>query len=596
MISQAPSIYESFNARSLTNEELCETFIISDHFQELASPNHTILVGPRGSGKTTLMRMLQVEALDIWNNETAQDYRNSVSFSGVFIPTDRFWKSQFDRLKEQYNTAEDLYRLLTSLFTYHTIEHLATTLYYRTKSNKNGFKKSFLDKSDEAELTTELSSHWKVAPTTKSLRSLIVSITKKKKEISDYLTNSKNSLKPDVTSGDLPTILGSSIKIINLFISQEGEKWCFLFDELELAPEEFIQPLVNSMRGGPADIIFKLSLSPYHRNLSITESSESSMSKQDLSIISLTGSSDAEGLKFSEKLCQNIFEKKGLNKKVDYYFAKPKPIKTQSVFQELSKKDKGFSDYLKSNNIEIKKIPNYTEKDKGPTIRKIKFIANLRNYYRKSDRLASRKTPAEVYAGFKSLCQAMEYNPRMIIGLMNEFAHIAIEGEKIKISDQLKMLSESFNSFKALLETIAIESNNSSFHSIFDLIHAISIEFKEEIIGEKFNPEPKGSITLKGDGNDQYLEAIGFALNSGALIVDRGSDDAFFNQKSLKSARCRISYIFSHKYRLLTQIPRKKELCEILGTKHKVPNEIKVINPTKNKQTEADSKGQMTLL
>ena len=96
MANYVPNVHETFNARSLSTEDLCSSFIVSKHYHELAALNNAVMVGPRGSGKTTLMRMLQVQSLEIWEHPDASNIRSNIGFSGVFIPTDRVWKTQYD--------------------------------------------------------------------------------------------------------------------------------------------------------------------------------------------------------------------------------------------------------------------------------------------------------------------------------------------------------------------------------------------------------------------------------------------------------------------------------------------------------------------
>ena len=84
MNKYVPSISESFNAKSTTTKELTNTFISNMYFESLSCPNNTILIGPRGSGKTTLMRMLEVESLELWDKDVANYFRENIGFSGVF--------------------------------------------------------------------------------------------------------------------------------------------------------------------------------------------------------------------------------------------------------------------------------------------------------------------------------------------------------------------------------------------------------------------------------------------------------------------------------------------------------------------------------
>ena len=54
---------ESFNARNYTPAQVAATFIPNDDYRLLWRNEHTVVLGPRGSGKTTLFKMLTVQAL-----------------------------------------------------------------------------------------------------------------------------------------------------------------------------------------------------------------------------------------------------------------------------------------------------------------------------------------------------------------------------------------------------------------------------------------------------------------------------------------------------------------------------------------------------
>lgn len=578
MSSKVPSIHETFNARSLSTKDLCNTFIVNDHYYKLAASSNTIMVGPRGSGKTTLMRMLQIQSLEIWKHPKAHELRNKIDFTGVFIPTDRVWKTQYDKIREKF-TVENFGRLevIQASFTYHVLEKFVSAIEYltdQTTEKENSFRSIVLTKRAESELVVELSNIWKVKPRINTLKSLEIAITTKKSEISSYLSIALNgdttlnlNNQPETIVGDIETILGDSVRIANINLNDREHKWAFLFDELELAPENIVQPLVNSMRGGPDNIIFKLSLSPYHRGVSITKSPGSSMKDQDLSFISLTGVSDKFGYEFSKELCGNIFSKRGLSdREVEEYFEQPPKMIEYEEFTELSEKDSSFKDYLLSQEINISDLDKYTEDDKRPTIRKVKFVVQLRNYYRGYGKKKGRRRPHDLYAGFSNICKAMEYNPRMLIGIMNKFIPYAKSDKTIPVHQQLTCLDEMTNSFKALLNTIAVETNPqiNSVHTIFDLVEKVAKYFQQEISGDSFRSEPKGTLSFKNPANQCIVEAIGFALNSGALIAEKGISVDSNDILDINSIKCRLSYMFSHKYGLLLSSQREVDLSEII--------------------------------
>ncbi|NVJ62466.1 MAG: ATP-binding protein [Gammaproteobacteria bacterium] len=574
MHTNIPSISESFNAKTTSTEELCNTFITNDFFDQLACPNNSIMIGPRGSGKTTLMRMLEVESLEIWNRENSDKYRDIIDFSGVFIPTDRYWKKQYEKIQEVINSSnitqverermdKALY-LLDVLFIYHVIEQFLSVVNYRCSrivNKKNKFRSVDISKEDEMELVLELSSLYGCTPKINSIRSLFSSIVIKKQDISKsanrLIKGSDETCDLDEIS--LIEILNSSVSIVNNYLNESHGKWAFLFDELELAPDLIIQPLVDEMRGGHKDIIYKLALSPYHQDISITHNTDSSMKEQDLNYINLTGLNDKEGSKFAKQLCTSLFVRKGLFENIENYFESPKPTNIDKDFKELISKDEYFRLYLEDRNL-IR--DEYRANDS--LLRKVKFIAHLRNYKRdENNQIKRRRRPADYYAGFDHICKAVEYNPRMLIGLMNKFIPIAKEG-KVSLAAQLNSLDEYFQSFKALLSTIALDSNNSKFNNIYDFIDEIANYFNNEIYGVEFKSEPKGSFIINDKINEGLLEIVGYALNAGALIsVD--TDIGTFNKKKegLRNV-CRLSYMFSHSYGLLMTRQKEMDLDELI--------------------------------
>ena len=79
----------TFNSRYLTYKQVSEQFIPTQNFYDLAKACHTVLLGARGSGKTTMLKMLQPEAIIEFQKV---DNSFDVPFYGVYIPSDRQWR------------------------------------------------------------------------------------------------------------------------------------------------------------------------------------------------------------------------------------------------------------------------------------------------------------------------------------------------------------------------------------------------------------------------------------------------------------------------------------------------------------------------
>lgn len=81
------------NARNLTVEQLSETFIPTKLFDQLLSPNHHVLLGARGQGKTALFRMLSFDGLSSLAayDEQVKSLVEERKFIGIYLPTKLEW-------------------------------------------------------------------------------------------------------------------------------------------------------------------------------------------------------------------------------------------------------------------------------------------------------------------------------------------------------------------------------------------------------------------------------------------------------------------------------------------------------------------------
>jgi energy-coupling factor transporter ATP-binding protein EcfA2 len=90
-MKEIDNFYNTYNARHLKPSEVAESFIFSNSFEKLIQNDHSVILGARGCGKTTLMKMLTLPALYHWEHERAADIRMGLPFHAVYISTDIYW-------------------------------------------------------------------------------------------------------------------------------------------------------------------------------------------------------------------------------------------------------------------------------------------------------------------------------------------------------------------------------------------------------------------------------------------------------------------------------------------------------------------------
>src|ERR1043166_1530772 len=96
-LMRQPSLFESFNARSLEPEQVGRGFIFSSSFAEVAARTNTVVIGPRGSGKTTLLKMLTLPALKSWHSKERTRLVAEMDYVAVYVPSDFTWYPDFRR-------------------------------------------------------------------------------------------------------------------------------------------------------------------------------------------------------------------------------------------------------------------------------------------------------------------------------------------------------------------------------------------------------------------------------------------------------------------------------------------------------------------
>ena len=104
------SIFSAFNARWLQPEDVARSFVPTLPFKTLVRLQNSLLMGPRGCGKTTLLKMLTRRAQRVWQRERLPlepqwvDYRGP-DFEAIYVPSDVRWSSELNSVAEELAAA-----------------------------------------------------------------------------------------------------------------------------------------------------------------------------------------------------------------------------------------------------------------------------------------------------------------------------------------------------------------------------------------------------------------------------------------------------------------------------------------------------------
>jgi hypothetical protein len=242
---------------------------------------------------------------------------------------------------------------------------------------------------------------------------------------------------------------------------------------------------------------------------------------------------------------------------------------------ELAASDETFCRFLEEKGVDPTKLDKITGHERAKTIRKINPLVVARSAFRTDDRTymnttrrsRSRKSP-DLYKGAHSLFAMLEGNPRWLIGVCNNLISMGSANViSIPASRQNKEVSLTIARYRSLLTTIpALVNGPHSRRGLLPLLDTIGAYFFARVVVDDFNPDPPLTFVVESRATPALLDALGRALNAGAIIYVPDSDNANI-LSSLKRKRFRLSYVFASHYSLPLRLGRHVLLETILRTK-----------------------------
>ncbi|NCI51377.1 hypothetical protein GWC95_15720 [Sediminibacterium roseum] len=566
------SFYNTYNARHLNPREVAERFIYSASFEKLVQNNHSIILGARGCGKTTLMKMLTLPALQSWQGDEAPHIRTSMPFYAVYISTDIYWDVKNNTYGSQLAPFGSFSERL-SHFSVNTNVFKALCETFRDIINIHLEDR---DENKEIQLCRAMIKAWKLPLTIPKIEYVISALNNRVDDVNQLVHEViYNANGPD----DVPNeeffnlSFESSIEYLIPFFETvydiaNKKKWALCFDELEFAPLWLQQKLFTSLRSRSSQyILYKLSASPILPT-ALEQSLKSTYSASpgnDVQMIKMWSSSDNED--FSLKLIDSLVRKKDRSLKTETFFGtndiynkSPDSYQSGSVFfkqmTELIKKDDSFRDFLAKYHINITNpLPN-NDNQKDTLFRKIKPIVYFRNYFIDENRKGksgitkityrSRKVN-ELYSGIEILKRVCDGNPRWLIGITNSILSKTTGRE----CDKKTQAAELLNGAERFSNVIANIPVGESQYTLLDILERTGNFFNDQVLGKRFQMDPKCSFTVndsKFEIDNALVDLLEKGVSQGAFILLNSDSESF--DFEIRNQRFKLSYLLSVKYKL----------------------------------------------
>ena len=587
----------SFNARNLDPKEVAEKFIFSDSFDKLKNNCHTVILGARGCGKTTLMKMLTLPALYSWKDPIAEKFIQEIPFYSVYIPTDISWVLKEESFKNYDDNNE--FKKNISKFAVNTnlFESLCDTFY-----NILHYEITDIDEEKEFELCVNLIERWKLKKSTvPKLQYVKTALQKRRDDVSQKIPKSifnkteSQLINEDYFDLDYRTSVTTVVTIFNrIYNIPTSKKIALCFDELEFAPVWLKKELYQSLRSTDQNLLFKLSSSPLlPREVEEIMNSESGASFGN----------DFEAIKMWELQSNNDFPKKILEsllvsnphfKDLETFFGSNfryiKKLESYShnseylqEIKELQAKDEIFRDFLIKNSINPTNPIPINEEQKASIFRKMKPIVYFRNYLLRENKFNSKpvlkpsKKCIELYSGLEIIISITDGNPRWLIVLINSILN-SCKDNKVENNIQYDEIIKVSNRFINFIKNTPIKLNDPKSLTIDKLIEKISHYYQTELLGQKFQPEPVSTFTFDISDSRDYENIIEKGLLQGAFILI-GNEREIYDFE-INNKRFKLSYLYYPKYRLPLRMNKSIKLSSIFSLVHN--NQHKLFNQNGN--------------
>ena len=589
-------IYGAFNARWLAFEDVARTFVPVPQFLQLGHESHSVLLGPRGCGKTTLLKMLTRRALDTWEQSgRATRFKTTFTrprYEAIYISSDVRWSYELTSLPETARLSASLsmqaQRIMVSV-------NALLSLLEATQGITATFPES------ETAIANSLIKQWRFVGTLRSIADIKATLTTLVGEIRGHLNVGDiaklkcvfDSMSPLFYAHTLDAPTGA-ISIISEHLPSELRplSWALCYDELEIAPQWLRIELLEALRSTTQNIFLKLTWSPLLPS-GLRTSPESAA---DFKPIRLWHSHVTDPRLFCEELTRDFLRERFPQADVtpEGFFSRSvfaaegseEPEKSYQqgsteyeVFKELASWDKSFRLLLTDRQIDPENPIPKSVSERDQFFRKVKPVALLRLEFMTEKGARSRKRPA-IYSGKEAVYAMSEGNPRWLIGLLNDFADLGVLGGSqssvtfhVRYADQARLLNTSSQRFLSLikaspfrLQEPQIGLSGTQDVTLFEFIQAIGAYFNSEIYCRNFPLDPIGSFAVPNDVDETTVSMIEQLLELGGLVYIGSSPQDV--PRAIRGARFRLSFILAPIHKLPLRTYREVPLNDVLMGLH----------------------------
>lgn len=598
-----------FNARNASPKQIAENIVLPDHFEQVAEFHNLVLVGPRGLGKTTIMKSLTAAGLyHLHQRDDLKERLSNIDFGyiPIYIPAETIWRGNAQAITNFIEDESVRDHILNGLFVDHCLHELVTSFlgssYLDTEKSehKNYPWMVAINKDEEKIICNESSHFWKLDIQQNSFIGLqlallhrlnvymsAVSSLPEQQPLEKALSNQKL---------DFLLMLKGFFNIVES-VKKTTLRWSIYFDEMEIAPKRVLAQLYENLRSFDQRAVLKFSLYPYVDFYTMEQKAQLSgngpMEGQDFHSIVLASKFANPDHSLARKIINQECNRSGISLgELQNYLNSSNAISRSSreygshgfernyvnIYKaSKSSGDKSYLKYMHDNGItnedDIKSLKG--ENSRARILRKPAPIAEIRSYYLRKgtarEKEKGRRSSAKgfgYYHGFEQILTITEGNTRAIKFYLNDLIN-SYKKEESPAAAQNRAISRNVDRFRALVaaQTYSHDIILKQKISALALADKMGFNLADKLLAPEFQPEPALSYTLSKISDELEIPLV-LAINSGALVVNQhsGGKRLIFE---LEGCRVRLSHRLAPFYKLPTitgqaivfnEVPRESEV------------------------------------
>lgn len=628
---------EPFNAKAMSYAEVARTFVPSTKFTHLAGAWNSVLVGPRGGGKTTLLKMLSAEGQDAWTVPSAEPHKKTLGYTGIYVPSDIAWGTMLESLKKAGQEEHVGILFSEAAFVTHVLLAVAAGIERHVTLHPVRRPEQVADTPEDtnilptqAELEWAIESiaaMWRVKPMSLSPASLVYALRlrlldiKRDANLLAQLGGSGSGAPTqDYLGMDMLESASQALQAFDAIYQRPDHRWCLLLDEFEVAPMHLQTTVLAAMRAsGAQKILLKVALAPCGPDLLYEQQSSAPPSQiNDVQQVELWYADKAEASEF----CQQVF----LSRSNSYpalsgkapnevfgtsaYAVVDDSAETEQIslfsqasskdrkrvadqFQSLAEKDASFVEFLQRKQIDLSQELGMQPSDPhGNTMRKIAPLVAFRNAYRGKSVGGKRgvKPFNTAYSGWESISAISEGNPRWLIGLITRILAQSDQRQfPVPTPQQTAAVQWNCQRYAEMLQAVANEQFGSIKTStpVYDVLSKIGEYFHTRLVTTSFVEDPPMSFIVDDHVSDDVEHALRIAVNHGAIVCFEAAADVG-GFRTLRGRRFRLTYLLAPVFKLPMRKSKSVLLSTILEPKPEAPAKQAVQIPDSGEWTQED--------